>query len=223
MLLRAIAVCLLALLLPADAPAQDLSASAGRLERLGVSGTCSATLVRPDVAVTAAHCVRPDQVRQGDAPQLFFRPGWPRDAGRMAVVDVVRHPLYAPAREGERWRFPFDIAVVRLARALPERVNPPLALGRPPEPGEYLTLVSWKKDQDAPVLRPCQVVPGVEALVTIACRVAGGESGGAVIRAGNGAPEIVAVLTSRAQIGSLPVGQASALELRLAPMLHRLD
>ena len=220
---RFLAFLLLCSLVPLSALAADPSASAGRLERIGSPGTCSATLIRPDIAVTAAHCANPEGLRLGDAPQMFFRPAWPLDAAPLAVVEAVRHPLYAPARDGQLWRFPFDLALVRVARALPERVNPPLVEGAAPEPGDIVTLMTWRAGHDRPVLRDCQVVPAVPNLVTVDCEVHGGESGGAVLRMRDGRTEIVAVLTSRARIGELPVGQASALDLRLEPMLRRLD
>ena len=60
-------------------------------------------------------------------------------------------------------------------------------------------------------------------MITLGCPVQGGESGGAVLRLSGGRAEIVAVLTSRRQIGALPVAQASPLELRLEPMLRLID
>ncbi len=210
--------------IPGQLPGADILSSTGRLERVGSPGTCSAALVAADLAVTAAHCVNPEKLRAGEAPQVYFRPGSPTDAAPLAVVSAVRHPLYAPARGDEQvWRYPFDLAVVRLARDLPSRVNPPLTEGPPPEVGERLTVVSWRRDTEEPVVRDCQVVPGAPSMITLGCRVRSGDSGGAVLRVTDGNAEIVAVLTSRTQIGELPVGQASPLELRLPPMLRLLD
>ncbi len=209
---------------PGAAPAADVRSGAGRLERVGASGTCSATLVAPDMAVTAAHCVNPERLRTGNAPQVFFRPAAPAGAAPLAVVAAVRHPLYAPGRGSEQvWRFPFDLAVVRLVRGLPTRVNPALPDGPPPEVGERLTLVTWRGSDEEPVVRVCPVIPGAPGMITLGCPVQGGESGGAVLRLSGGRAEIVAVLTSRRQIGALPVAQASPLELRLEPMLRLID
>ena len=223
MVSRGLFAGLVCLVMPFPLAALDALSSAGRIEKAGSLGTCSAALVAADLAVTAAHCIDPDDLRQGAAPQVFFRPSVPENAPPLAVVSAVRHPLYAPARGGERWRFPFDLALVRLARGLPERVNPPLRGGGVAEPGERLTLVSWRGDQPGPVHRPCAVLPGVSGMMTLGCDVRGGESGGAVLRLTEEGAEIVGVLTSRAQIGALPVGQASPLDLRLGPMLRLID
>ncbi len=203
--------------------ASDLLASTGRLERTDSNGTCSATLISPDVVVTAAHCVNVENTFEHEFPRLFYRPAAPGFVSPVAVVEGIHHPLYAPARDDMRWRFPFDLAVLRLARALPERANPVLSLGPPPVHGETLTLVTWRRRPEAPLVRPCPVLPGPVTVVTLGCSVSSGESGGAVVRKTETGAEIVAVLTSRSRVGDLEIAQASHLDGRVAPMLRRLD
>ena len=205
------------------AGADGLLASTGRLERTETTGTCSATLISPDLVVTAAHCVNLDYAFGGEYPRLFYRPAAPDFSAPIAVVGGAHHPLYAPERDDLRWRFPFDLAVLRLARALPERVHPGLALGAAPSVGETLTLVTWRRMPETPLVRPCRVLPGPASLVKLDCVVRGGESGGAVIRETEAGDEVVAVLTSRSRIGDLEIAQASHLEGRIAPILRRLE
>ena len=210
-------------LLPSGASSEELLVSTGRLERMESSGTCSATLISVDLVVTAAHCVGLQKDLEGDFPRLFYRPAAPNFAAPIAVVAGAQHPLYTPGRDDARWRFPFDLAVLRLARAIPETSNPSLRLGPPPVSGERLTLFTWRSDPNEPVVRSCQVLPGSANLVTLGCRVRGGESGGAVVRLKDTGAEIVAVLTSRARIGDLDIAQASHLEGRVTPMLRLLE
>lgn len=225
-MVRVFAVSLFGMIWFALAPAQadELLHSAGRLERVESPGTCSAALISADVVVTAAHCVNPDVDLAGPYPKLFFRPAEPATALPIAVVGAARHPLYAPDRDAMRWRIPFDLAVLKLARALPTRVNLSLNLGAVPETGETLSVVTWLRgDAARPRIRPCQVLPGPTTLVSLGCNAIGGESGGAVVRDGASGPEIVAILNSRSRVGELDIALASYLDGRLAPMLRALD
>ncbi len=224
--MRIVTIALVILLsaLPVSlASAEELLASAGRLERMESNGTCSATLISSDLVVTAAHCVNLKGELEREYPRLFFRPAAPTFAAPIAIVRGAHHPLYTPARDDMRWKFPFDLAILRLARALPTTTNPFLNLGPPPVVGENLTLITWRRDPKEPVVRSCPVLPGSANVVTLGCSVKGGESGGAVVREGDTGAEIVAVLTSRSRIGELEIAQASHLDGRIAPMLRLLD
>jgi hypothetical protein len=211
------------LLLPLPAAALDILASAGRLEKAESDGTCSAALIAADLIITAAHCVNPQKDIEPEAPRLFYRPAAPQFAPPVAVIGGARHPLYSPERDDLRWKFPFDLVVLRLERALPDATNPALALGAVPRAGESLTLVTWIRSHEGPVIRPCPVLPGPFTLVTLGCPVRGGESGGAVLRTGKDGAELVAILTSRSRIGDLEIAQASHVDGRLAPMLRLLE
>lgn len=211
------------LLLPLPAVAQEILASAGRIERAESDGTCSAALIAADLVVTAAHCVNPERDIEAEVPRLFYRPALPAFSPPIAIVGGARHPLYTPGRDDLRWKFPFDLAVLRLERALPVATNPALALGDAPRTGESLTIVTWIRSREGPVVRPCPVLPGPVSLVTLGCPVRGGESGGAVLRKNKDGAELVAILNSRTRIGDLEIAQASHLDGRLAPMLRLLE
>ncbi len=69
-----------------------------------------------------------------------------------------------------------------------------------------------------PRQRACEVVDGIEGLVTVACAVAGGESGAPLLRKIQAGLELVAVLSSSSSQGQQPVGLASDVALRLPPL-----
>ena len=87
----------------------------------GATVFCGATLVAPDVAVTAAHCV--DPMAGADRYVMGFgtvanEPPRPENV-RRAITEVIRHPSYAPVNLDAG--SPFDIAVLRLAEPVTDR------------------------------------------------------------------------------------------------------
>lgn len=193
-------------------------AAVGRIEFANGPGTCSGTLVREDLVVTAAHCVSDDGRAQ------VFRPGDGPDGEVFAVDRFVFHPLYDEAAGRPEWRFRFDIALLHLAKPVPADRAAPLAVGTEAVPGETLYLVSWRRGEGSrPRQRKCPVLRGLPGLVTLGCAVQGGESGAAVLRNAESGLELVAVLSSKTNLGSQPVAQASDVALRLPPLLDRIE
>ena len=206
---------LIACLLPSVA-LSEAPDGAGRFEgpRGPNAGTCSAVLIAEDLILTAAHCG--GGARPGGS--FGFRAGG-QQSDAIPVVASVVHPLYDLEGQGVR-RFRFDLAVLRLEGTAPAR---PIETGPPAEVGERLHIATWKAgDGEGSRLRPCRVIPGRPGLVTLACAVEGGESGGAVLRSREDAWELVAILTSRGRQGDLPIAQATNVEGRLRPILQLL-
>ncbi len=112
---------------------------------------------------------------------------------------------------------------MQLAEAVPGEIATPFTIGDEALPGEDLVIVSWRRDQSVrPRQRACPVISGVTGLVTLGCRVQGGESGAPVVRRTATGVELVAVISSRWQILEQPVAQASDVRLRLQPLLDLL-
>lgn len=189
--------------------------AAGRIEHTTKKWACSASLVAPDIIVTAAHCA--DEPAD---PLVVFRPGDGEEGETYPLVSVARHPLYDPEMKREDWRLRFDVAVARLAHPVPDRRAQPFSSGDEARPGETLYIVSWRLDgSDRPRQRACMVLEGKKGLVTLGCPVQGGESGAPVLRKTAEGLELVAVISSRARIADQPVAQASDVALRLPPLL----
>ena len=207
---------ILALFLAGTADAEGTISAAGRIESLDKPASCSAALIRPDVIVTAAHC--------GQRGKWVFRPGDGQDGDVYQILKVTQHPLYD--RDGPRvdWKLRFDIAVGRLAKPVPASRAVPFSLGDDAVLGERLFIVSWRLDATGrPRQRICLVFDGVPRLVTLACRVQGGESGAPVLRRTEDGLELVAIVSSRARVRGQPVAQASNVRLRLPPLLDIVD
>ena len=192
------------------AQAEGSISAAGRLEHRDSS--CSAALIAPNLVITAAHCID-----EGETDRHVFRPN--TGAKRMfAVKRAVRHQLYDA---GKHWRFRFDFALVELVSSVPSEVAVPLKLGDEAELGEGLFILSWRWQED-PRQRRCPVIKGASGVVTLGCRVQGGESGAPVVRKTDDGLELVAVISSRGFQLKQPIAQASNLRNRLQPLLDRL-
>lgn len=215
--MRPALLALFALVLPVAAA--DIPAS-GRIESVGSLGTCSATLIEPDLIVTAAHCLATSEAVDGKG----FRTGNGPEAPLYPLARSARHPLYDPDDPDPTRRYRFDIAAARLAEPVPDWVASPLPPGGEAVPGERLFIVSWRRGEGPrPRQRACSVIEALRGLVSLSCEVRGGESGAGVLRASDNGLQLVAVLSSRTTFMGHPIALASNVRLRIQPILDLLD
>lgn len=198
----------------------DLFTAAGRIESRESGGGCSAALIGPDVIVTAAHCVG-----EGDDRDYVFRLGAATRTELVPVDRIVVHPLYSDFHRQRLRRLRFDIAVGRLSAPIDPVTVKAFQLGDEARIGEGLFLASWRLgNTPRPRERRCLVIEGeVPGVVTLGCRVRGGESGAPVLRMTEDGVELVAIVNSTAQQGSRSVAFAADVRLRIPPLLDRLQ
>ena len=134
------AFLLIALTAPADAmvrstPAPQLSASSVMV--LGSKGSfCSAVVLRPEIIITAAHCV---------TGSSDYRVHWRNDDGSPVLRDIKTiaiHPGFAKDAERKRQRS-IDLALIRLAEPLPPRFHTATISSLMPRAGERLTVAGF--------------------------------------------------------------------------------
>lgn len=166
--------------------------------RLNIAGyrqreMCTATLIAPDTALTAAHCVTtPEDGYLKRLENMIFIAAWDgathKGSARIASVEV--HPK---AYENGRFNLRHDIAVVRLSNRL---TPPPMPLGRSGLPGP-LTLVGYQRSAPHRQVET-DFCYGDEnsGLWRIRCRVESGQSGGPVLSGDGATRKLVAVIAA---------------------------
>jgi hypothetical protein len=106
----------------------------------GTRGRCTGVVLAQDIVLTAAHCLLAGKLRV----YLSFHPALLGD-----VKEVVPHPRYVASEHGSP-----DLAILKLAKPLPDRFTPVFLDPRPPVDGADLVVAGYGKsaDNDAKVV-----------------------------------------------------------------------
>jgi hypothetical protein len=225
--ITAIALVAVAILSGA-ATAQDLRA-AGRITFADGTGGCSGSLIRPDLVLTAGHCL--PAARDGTVlgPGDFaFAPALGTGAPGTAVTGaaILRHPLWDQLPEATRGRIRFDMALLRLSRPLDASEAVPLPLADPDADAGRGFVVSFRGDSPrGPRQRQtaCPVLDRADGTLSAACEVRSGESGSPfLVRGPDGGLAILAVTVARTERGNRPVAIAVDLARAGGPLFDLL-
>jgi V8-like Glu-specific endopeptidase len=187
----------------------------GRLDT-GVS-FCTATLIAPDLVLTAAHCLFTRDGRRLPDADLTFSAGLRH--GRAEAIRGVVHSIlpegYARRQgDADMASVAQDIALLRLDRAVPVSRVRPLAPGTAALPRSAVTLLSYGTDREAfpSIEENCQILSRQDAVLILSCHVVSGSSGAPVIATRANGPEIVAVVSGYAEMDGQPVTVAVVAE-----------
>ena len=194
--------------------------------RLNVAGTrfCTATLIAPDVVVTAAHCLyHPRTYARVPVSELRFVAGL--RLGETAAVRRATRAVTRPDFAFEGFAAPegvaADLALVELARPVPEEDARPFATGEL-EPSAPLAIVSYARDRaQAPSIEaPCLVASTFGGAAAIDCAVTYGASGAPVFQGEGAARRLVAVVSAMGKV--LATGSDVTLSVLVEPGLDAL-
>lgn len=240
-MLRRLALCALALVPLAFAPAQaqdtrlqaltTLDAgrgwqAVGRLDLAGEGGEqrafCTATLIAPDRVLTAAHCLyhRPSGTRI-DLSQITFLAGW--RSGRAEAIRGIRRVAIEPdfrfTTGGALDRVASDLALLELDQPirLPS-IRPFPVAANTPAAGSPVAVVSYARERsETPALQEsCTLLDRrANRVLVMSCDIDFGASGAPVFVSGPDGAQIVSVISAMAETAARKVALGMQIEGRI--------
>ncbi len=185
---------------------------------------CSATLIAPDVVLTAAHCLYDQDGNRLADSDLTFSASYRN--GRAEAYRGVRQSVQPDAYPGPRGGtgseiIGHDIAILHLDRPIPTQTVTPLSLGDQGRVRDMVTVVSYGEDREAvaSIEEDCRILAQDGRVDVLSCSVVSGSSGAPILRVQDGRVEVISVVSARAEWNGGPVSVAVAANTLVPELL----
>lgn len=234
-MLRVLGIALLGLMMPGFALSQSTGLTrltdrddllgweaVGRLDLNGI-GYCTATLIAPDLVLTAAHCVYDKRTGAPIAPaQMLFRAGL-RDGVSVAerhITQVAAPPEYVSGGRHTMQQVRNDVALLRLGAPITSADADPFVLHTGPVRRETVSVNSYGQGRSDALSRQrrCHIVAQSDDLLAFDCDVTFGSSGAPVFTTPGQRGRILSLISGGGTVG----GRDVALGMALPEIVSRL-
>lgn len=172
----------------------------GRVD-IGSDGFCTGVLLRPDIVLTAAHCLFDDDTgTRNDPTSIVFRSGL-RDGKSVAERRVARgvvHPAYEYQGEDKALQVRYDVALLQLSSPIPAATAAPYLVQSFAGLGDEVAVVSYARGREETLSqqRSCRVLGRRDGLIVFSCDVTFGSSGAPVFDMSGNRARIVSTISS---------------------------
>ncbi|MDW3223312.1 MAG: trypsin-like peptidase domain-containing protein [Paracoccaceae bacterium] len=172
----------------------------GRLDA-AMSGFCTATLIAPDLVLTAAHCVYSSRTKRLIKPAgLKFRAGLHRGVAvaESQVAQVEVHPGYDVRVGPTAQSVGHDVALLRLAKPIPTHVLNPFSVRSSTHTDGPVNVVSYGLGRAESLSHEsgCEVFDGYKNVILMDCEATFGSSGAPVFSQAGEGGQIVSLVSS---------------------------
>jgi protease YdgD len=140
------------------------------------------------------------------------------------IARAVVHPDYIYSGESDLDRTAYDVALLQLDQPIRQPSIKPMNTASAPSVGDEVGVVSYAQDRaDAPSLQQiCHVLDASDKVLVLSCDVDFGSSGAPIFAVRDGVPEVVSVVSAKAESEGKKVSLGMVLPEPLAVLMAEL-